>query len=215
VARGAISAIPVFGGPAAELLGLVLQPAFDRRREEWLAQLGSALDDLQSRVDNFPEELSANEVFITTVMAATTAAFRTHEAEKVEALRNAIVSSGTSNLDDYEQLTFVRYVDELTAFHLRLMVYLRDPKGWLDHRGIDRPQFMAAGRSSALEIAMPELSGRKEVYEQAVGDLVARHLVGSGLSGMVSGSAVYDPLTTPFGNRFLDHISRHEGDEPQ
>ena len=98
VARGAISAIPVFGGPAAELLGLVLQPAFDRRREEWLAQLGSALDDLQSRVDNFPEELSANEVFITTVMAATTAAFRTHEAEKVEALRNAIVSSGTSAL---------------------------------------------------------------------------------------------------------------------
>ena len=32
VARGAISAIPVFGGPAAELLGLVLQPAFARRR---------------------------------------------------------------------------------------------------------------------------------------------------------------------------------------
>ena len=143
--RAAAASVPVIGGPAAEVIGLVLQPAFERRREQWLQDLASAFEELRGRMDDFdPDRLAENEIFITAVAVASNAALRTHEAEKRAALRNAVVSSATSDLDEFEQLTFIRYVDELTAFHLVLLVYLRDPSGWFDRHGIEKPTFLSS-----------------------------------------------------------------------
>jgi hypothetical protein len=209
IARGAVSMVPFVGGPAAELIGLVLQPALEHRREEWLQDLASAIDEIRGRMDGFdPDQLAQNEVFITAVISASNAALRTHEAEKRVALRNAVISSALPlGLDEHEQLMFIRFVDELTALHLHLMGYLRDPPGWFERHGIDKPNIMSGSRASILEHAMPELAGRGDLYNQAVGELVSRGLAQGGLSGLVTQQSLYTPLTTPFGNRFLDYIS--------
>ena len=67
VVKAAVSGIPVAGGPAAELLGLIFGPPLERRREQWLEQLGDAVKELQDRdAELTPEKLSQNEAFITT-----------------------------------------------------------------------------------------------------------------------------------------------------
>jgi hypothetical protein len=212
IARGAASAVPVIGGPVAELLGLVLQPALERRREEWFRELAGALDELRQRLDDFdPRELADNEVFITAVISASNAALRTHEEEKLTALRNAVVSSALAvDLDEHVQLMFIRFVDELTSLHLRLLTYLRDPTGWFERFQIDKPNIMMGGRTSILEAAMPDLADDPSIYMHAAGELATRGLIENSLSGMVSEQGLYTPLATPLGSRFLDYITNDE-----
>jgi hypothetical protein len=209
VARGVVSAVPFIGGPAAELLGLVLQPAVGRRREEWFKQLGAAFEELSRRLDGFdPAQLATNEVFITAVITASNAALRTHEAEKLDALRNAVINSGLPmSPDEHAQLTFIRLVDELTTLHLRLLAYLRDPEGWFVGHGIPKPNIVMGSRSAVLEVAMPDLVRDRPLYQQAVRELAGRGLVQDALDGMVSEHGLYTPLTTEFGNRFLAYVT--------
>lgn len=209
VARGAVSAVPFIGGPAAELLGLVLQPALERRRGEWFEHLGRAFEELRRRLDGFdPARLATNELFITAVITASNAALRTHEAEKLDALRNAVISSGLPmSPDEHTQLMFIRLVDELTALHLRLLAYLRDPEGWFTSRGIPKPNIIAGSRASVLEAALPDLASDKVLYRQAVRELDAVGLAQDALSGMVTEQGLYVSLTTEFGNRFLAYIT--------
>jgi hypothetical protein len=209
VARGAVSSIPFIGGAVAELLGLVIQPAVEHRREEWFQQLGRAFEELRRRLDGFdPAELAKNEVFVTAVITTSNAALRTHEAEKLEALRNAVVNSGLPMApQEHVQLMFIRMVDELTAFHLRLLAYCRDPEAWLTTHGIAKPNIYMGPRMAVAIVAMPELEHDAPTYKQAVRDLVARGLLQDSLDGMVSQQALYDSLTTEFGNRFLSYIS--------
>jgi hypothetical protein len=206
--RAAASSVPVFGGAAAELIGLVIEPVLERRREEWFRDLGTVVDELRERLDGFdPKRLEQNELFVTAVISASNAALRTHEKEKRTALRNAVVSSALElDIDEHIQLTFIRYVDELTALHLRLLAYLRDPPGWFDRHGIQRPNITMGPRTSILEAALPDLAAESTVYQRAAGDLGARGLIENSLSGMVSQQGLYDRLTTPLGNRFLDYI---------
>ena len=209
IARGAVSAVPVIGGPAAELLGLALQPALERRREAWFAELGSVVEELYERLDGFdPRQLADNEVFITAVISASNAALRTHETEKLTALRNAVLSSALAvDLDEHVQLMFIRFVDELTSLHLRLLAYLRDPTGWFERFQIAKPNIMMGGRTAILEAAMPDLADDRPIYMQAAGDLATRGLIENSLSGMVSEQGLYTPLATPLGNRFLEYIT--------
>lgn len=206
IVRAGISAIPIFGGPAAELVDLVLSPAVNRRRERWYAELGEAVRDLQEHSVDI-EALANNEAFITVVLNATSAAARTHEEAKLRALRNAVERSGLALApDEHTQLMFVRFIDEFTALHLQLLAYLRNPTAWYQQHGLQRTEHYTGSRSDALELAFPELRGRQPFYGQIVRELAARGLAKDSLSGMVTGVAMWDPLTTDMGNAFLTFI---------
>jgi hypothetical protein len=87
-----------------------------------------------------PERLSRNEAFVSTALRATEIAVRTHEHEKLEALRNAVMSSALPDApDDTLQQIFLNHVDSLTPWHLRILtIHFR----W-DHLGTKTPCFEA------------------------------------------------------------------------
>jgi hypothetical protein len=207
VARGAVSAIPFIGGPAAELIGLALQPALERRREEWFGHLGRALEELSVRLDGFdPSQLATNEMFITAVVTTSNVALRTHEAEKLNALRSAVVNSALpTSPDEHVQLMFIRLIDDLTVLHLRLLTYLQDPEGWFARHGIAKPN--VSTRTGLLDAALPDLASDQDVYRQAVRELAAVGLAQDALGGMMTAQGLYTPLTTEFGDRFLAYIT--------
>jgi hypothetical protein len=96
--KGALSGIPVAGGILAEFFSLVLTP-----------QLGD------------------NPAFITTVMHATQVALRTHQQEKLDALRNAVMNAATGNTPEEDlQSLFLTFIEEFTPTHLRILNLIRD-----------------------------------------------------------------------------------------
>jgi hypothetical protein len=209
LARAGVSLIPLAGSPLAELVDLFLQPMIHRRRDRWLGHLASAVDELRANAVD-ARTLVDNDLVTTVIVNATAAAARTHEEEKLRALRNAVVNSALAlGPDEHTQMMFVRIVDEFTALHLQLLAYLRDPAGWFAAHGIARVDSHMGSRSQLLEVAFAELRGRADFYRQLLNELGARGLCQpSMLSGMVSGHAMWDPATTPLGNAFLDFISR-------
>lgn len=54
--KAGIAGVPCLGGPANELLSLVITPSLDRRREEWIDSIGKGLKALQVKVEGFKIE---------------------------------------------------------------------------------------------------------------------------------------------------------------
>ena len=128
--KAGLSAIPIVGGPAAEIFAAIIVPPLTRRRDEWLQSVANGLAELEKKVEGFKiESLAKNDVFITTVMYATQVAIRNHQAEKLEALANVVLNSALrAGIDEDTQQMFLGYIDSLTQSHLKVLSFLDDPR---------------------------------------------------------------------------------------
>lgn len=78
-AKAGLSAIPIAGGPLAELLGLVIAPKLNERRDKWLESIAERLVKLEEKDKEFKiENLIKNETFTTAFAYAMTIAVRNH-----------------------------------------------------------------------------------------------------------------------------------------
>jgi sulfur relay (sulfurtransferase) DsrC/TusE family protein len=130
-----LSGVPVVGGPAAEIFAAVITPPLSRRKDEWVQWLGIRLETLEKEVEGFKiENLSQDENFITTVMHASQVAIRNHHKEKLKALRNVVVEAAISpSPEDNLDIVFIRYIDELTPRHFRLLKFFADNEQDINH----------------------------------------------------------------------------------
>jgi hypothetical protein len=119
-AKEILSLIPGASG----LFEYFIKPPLEKRRETWMRMVAEALKELEkARFDI--EKLQSDERFITIVLQSTTVAIKNHQQEKLLALRNAIINSATTpDFNEDIQLLFIRYVDELTPSHLKLLTFL-------------------------------------------------------------------------------------------
>lgn len=211
VIKAGVSAVPVAGGPAAELLGLIFGPPLEKRRDRWIDELASAVKEVQGKIEDLtPEKLSANEAFVTTAMRASEIAIRTHEEDKLDALRNAVVNTALPDApNDTLQQIFLNYVDSLTAWHLRILAFFDDPADWGRKHNVRYPDWQMGAPSAVLECAMPELRGQRGFYDLIVNDLEQRGLKsGGGLHTTMTASGMLSPRIAPLGKEFLNFISR-------
>ncbi len=200
LAKAGFSAIPVVGGPAVELFQYVVQPPLEKRREAWMEDVGQRLKELESQGLKL-EDLQSNEEFITAVMQASQVALRTHQTEKLAALRNAVlnVAKGQAPEETIQHL-FLDYVDSLTERHLQILKIFQAP--------VPPPGSTMGGLGNVLEHNLPELRGRRELYDQLWKDLYSRGLVNTdSLHGTMSGMGLVQKRTTGLGDEFLKFIS--------
>jgi len=61
IAKGALSGIPIGGGVAAEMFGLVLAPPLSKRRDMWFESLAERLKAIEGKL----ESLADNPAFVT------------------------------------------------------------------------------------------------------------------------------------------------------
>ena len=189
----------------------VFQAPLDRRKQAWLEELAGVVSELEQRIDGFrPEALAENEVFISVALQASMTAIRNHQREKLDALRNAVLNSAlpTSPSED-EQMIFLRLVDGLAPWHLRLLVFLDDPARWVESHEIELP-FIGGELSNVIEACFPELVGRRDLYDQLLKDLQAEGLAagGSYLRGIMTSQGMIASRTSDLGKRFLEYISQ-------
>lgn len=200
VAKAGLSAIPFVGGAAVELFQNIVQPPLDRRRTEWMVSLGERLQQLEE-AGLALEDLRENDEFISAAMYASQLAIRTHSQEKREALRNAVTNIAVGQApEESMQHVFLNLVDTLTELHVRILRLFQDPTP---------PQNMSmGGLSRVLEHNMPEMRGRRELYDQLWKDLYLRGLVSiDGLHTTMTEQGLSQKRTSGLGDAFLQFIS--------
>jgi hypothetical protein len=207
-ARAIIGSIPVFGSAAAvELFQMLIMPAMENRKQAWMEAVAEGLRQLESKHHFTIEDLAKNEVFIDTLMQASQSSLRTNNQEKRAALRNAVLNAALPNSSDESlQQMFIRWVDEFTVWHLRILHFFQDAQGWLKKEG--RPHPNTNYIHGILTYAYPDLTDKRDLYNQIWSDLYNRGLVNTeGLLGNVSETGPYDKRTTSLGDQFLAFIA--------
>jgi hypothetical protein len=205
VARVGIAAIPAIGGSINEFLSLVLAPAVARRRDEWFKELADDFDQMEKKVEGFKvEKLIDNEAFVSATIQATVIAIRTHQHEKREYLRNALLNIAKGMTpDEIKQQFFLNAIEAFTPTHIRaLNVIWRGASlkvNW-DYNSIPIPQ---RTYGAAIGISAPEVKGQTSLIAAFLADLRNRGF--SNLSGpdlaFPQGSAI-----TNFGIEFLNFV---------
>ena len=208
--KGVLSQVPLLGGPASEFFSLYIASPLSKRRDEWIESLDRRLSALETQVEGFrKDQIGGNELFVTAFLQAVPMAVRSHQKEKREALRNAVLHAALREPPDEDlQLIFLGYIDAFSPWHLRVLKYLQDPLRWMETQQIAIDDVLAGSRATALERAFPELGGRQEFYDQLVRDLHARSLIKTdSLHGMVTAQGMFAPLIAPTGDQFLTFIA--------
>lgn len=169
--RGLLSAIPYAGGVAAELFSTLVGPPLERRRQKWMNEVADGLRKLEKKQSIKLEDLQSNETFITILMQASQAAMRSHQKEKIEALRNAVLNTALGiNISQDFQILFTRYIDELTPSHLLVLNFFANYESELSNAKSYEYLFEEFTTKKAVNITRDE-------FKPLCQDLIARVLL--------------------------------------
>jgi len=211
IGKAIVSAVPAAGGPLQALFENVFAAPLEKRKQAWLEQLAEVVTELQQRVEGLtPEKLANDQVFVTVAMQASQIAIRNHQREKLEALRNAVLNSALPNPpEEDEQIIFLRLIDQLTPWHLRILSLLSGPEQWMARNKVQNPGWSAGGVSTVIEHCFLDLRGKRDIYDQIVRDLQAEGLVGQGqfLHVTMTGRGMLESRIPERGKRFLRFVS--------
>jgi hypothetical protein len=193
--KGILAIIPGIGGVASELFGVLSSP-LALRRDDWWSDLERRLCDLEGRVDGFRfDDLGQNKQFVSAALQATQAAMRTHQAEKLAALQNAVLNIALAKAPSEDlQLIFLNLVDSFTPSHLEV---LRD--------------FQASGHPNRAEFQK-----QRDLTDQVVCDLRDRGLLrdtrpfAARDRDSPEALVIYDWEVTNLGRQFLEFIKSPE-----
>jgi hypothetical protein len=210
---GTVGLVPFVGPALAKVFEVAVQRPVAKRQTEFLKELLAETQRLAASVAAFaPDRLASNETFVSAVALAVRAASYTQHDDKRTALRNVVLN--TARLVDPDEdlvFMFLRFIDELTPIHLRLLDYLADPYGWFDREGIRRPDISSGPRMAALQAALPNIADRPVVMDQALSELDTRGLITkSMLSGVVTANSIFSTVLTDLGREFLGFVRAPE-----
>jgi len=209
--RMALSSIPVIGGAAKELFNTVIVPPVSKRQSEWMESIAKRLIELEKQFEGFKiENLSNNENFISTVLYTTTLAMRSHQEEKLEALKNAVINTALNIAieEDLEHM-FLNFIDELTPWHLKVLKYFENPEEWFKLKGKDISSYFMGAAINVFYDAFPDLMKNTDFARQIINDLSSRGLSNNldSMQIMTNRGSMVGPKITPLGKLFLSFIS--------
>jgi hypothetical protein len=210
VAKAVMQAVPLVGSPAAELLNLIVTPPLQRRRDEWFTDLGERIRRLEIDKGIRLYDLRENAAFVDIAIQATQAAMRTSQAEKREALQNAVLNATSTTAPEVAlQHVFVSLIDVFTEWHLRILRLFQGPRAWFLERKPDYKPADTMTRSpiDVLRDAYPEVAQHKELVALVWKELIARDLIANvDLNAMMSSNGALSKQTTVLGDQFLRFI---------
>jgi hypothetical protein len=210
ITRAGLSGIPVIGSPAAEIFSAIIIPPLSKRRDKWVEEIAKRLVQLENKFKDFKiDDLATNKMFITIFVHASQIAIRNHHEEKLEALRNAILNSALPNPPEEDlQLMFLNFVDLFTTWHIRILMFLNKPIAWAEKQGVRLPLSLEDYLGETLEIAFPELKGKKDFYTLIENDLDIRKLISIGNPRRpIAKPYLPRSLTTDIGKQFIKFIT--------
>jgi hypothetical protein len=212
IVKGLLGAVPFAGASLQELFVRIVKAPLDRRRESWMQSVADRLLRLEKENRTELAALADNDTFISIVVRATEAAVHTHDATKLDALRNAIANAACDSAPEESlEVQFIALIDQLTGWHLRLLHYLRDPKALLK---ADSPVRTNPQRDIMAGIAevVPEIAAQPDLIAHLYEDLFSRRLVFPRSVKVRPGLPALAKRSTDLGDRFLGFVTSPTSD---
>ncbi|EGQ9099369.1 hypothetical protein J4H24_15455 [Vibrio alginolyticus] len=129
--RSIIGLAPIGSGTALEVFNSIWQDPVQSRIEAWMHDITMSLIELQARDESIIESLKSNDEFLSIFASANQIILRTHQQEKREYLRNAVINSLVNNDVSYDvKHTFMHLVDRMTPSHVVTLKALSDGIIW-------------------------------------------------------------------------------------
>ena len=218
--KAIVSAIPIIGGSGAEIFASVVTPPIEKRRNNAIIMIYEAFEELNKKITDFNfDDLSKNEMFITTVMHASQIAIRNHQKEKLNALKNAILNSALNNVSPEEdlQLILLDLIDSCTKLHLEFLKFFSEHKSPefveklklnIKEIKIDEEDgyYLVFDIGELIEYQYPELKGKNHIYEHILKDLQSKELM-IYYEFRIEPDGKMDSLMMPMGEMLLSFIT--------
>lgn len=207
VIKAAVNAIPVAGGPIGSLLSDYLPSTVEKRKTEFLINLGKDLESVEERLQN---DFVSKDYFLSTFMQAFRRAIENHQDEKVTAFRAIIVNSAIDQSPKEDEIaSFISITDRLTALHIKLLKILADPQKAVDANEQAKIRFESISMGGLSTLFQMLLSD----YPVDLVDVSFRDLYNMGLQNTERGGVtmtrdgIVSKRTTDFGDRYLRYIT--------
>lgn len=158
--KALVSSVPAIGSLVVNFFDSYIVPPATQRTYKFLETLVRQLEEVKSKIESVDFE---SPVFLTTFLHAYQIAARTHQEQKLEALRNAVLNSSIpSSLEDDVLAMFLNWIDGFTELHISTLKHLH----YLDRYAPEE-----------LHTYFPALEQNKAVYNQVLKDLADRGLI--------------------------------------
>lgn len=201
IVKTALGEVPLAGGALAEIFSTIVESPFKKRKKEWMQNVVDAINELKDKGFS-SDDLRDNEQFISAVFYASHLAMKTHQQEKLDALRNAIINVAEgSEPDEALQQIFLNYIDQFTLLHIKLLRFALE-------RNVSDSIYMGSLRSVLLDMH-PELSTKESLVDLVWKELYTGGLVTQNtLVSTLSNNGLRQKLTTSMGDRFVKFIKK-------
>ncbi|MEG4065657.1 hypothetical protein [Microcoleus sp. SVA1_A1] len=158
--KAVVSSVPAVGSLAVSFFDSYIVPPATQRTYKFLEILVLELEELKSKIESVDFE---SPVFLTTFLHASQIARRTHQEQKLEALRNVVLNSSIPRaLEDDILAMFLYWIDGFTALHISTLKHLH----YLDRYALEE-----------LHTYFPMLEQNRSIYNQVLKDLADRGLI--------------------------------------
>jgi hypothetical protein len=203
VVKAAVSTVPVAGGPAAELFSFLVAAPAAKRRTQWIESRAARLQSVEERIPGLLASLPDREEWVTAAAHAAQVVTRTHQQEKLEALRNAVVNVATGAAPEVDrQMMFLAWIDSFTPTHLLVLRIAAEGEGRTH-----------ASPPSQFSTVRAELADDRGFSDAIVSDLTTRGLLADARPYAARNRESHSPLVslswrvTPLGREFLRFIA--------
>lgn len=204
--KAGVGSIPIVGALLAEILPLIVTPSLEKRRSEWMQEVGKGLRDIESKLPSL-EYLQSKDNFIDAAVEASRIALSNSQEEIKNALKNAILNTALyDSMESSKQKLFLHFLDTFTEWHIRILKLFDDPESYLRRTGITFRVSMGS-IMTLIEIVFPPLKGEKEFTLAIWNDLYSRTLFTTqNIQGTMSGAGIIARRTSDLGREFLRFI---------
>lgn len=209
IAKIAMSAVPVVGGTAGRIFEMVVATPFSKRTKEWMQSVEERIEELLKRKSLTVEELQSNPEFISVLTRASRLAILTHQEEKLEAFRNAILNTAIPTTpDEALREMFLNWIDSFTVWHIRILQLFVGPEKWFKEHNLTFPESHFGGSLEGVVLtAFPDLKDKPEFLDQVWKDLQSRGLLDISLKSMMTARGQRDARLKEQGKLFVEFIS--------
>jgi len=207
--RTTLAAIPVAGSTAVEVFSAIVTPPIERRMRAWTEEVTNALNKLLSDGVVKWEDINGNENFQSRLIQATTEALKTHQHEKLQALKNAVVNSAAgTDMDDDEEEIVLNLVAILTPSHIHVLDLFLYPQ-----KNTERIHaFVTSLKTAPGQILVSAFKGSGKDYsfwQRIFDDLVREGLLDDSSTSTLHNfnNAIMPATPTPIASRLFELIT--------